>query len=165
MVAAVAFQMMGIALNRWLPLYGSIWLIAIAMATRMLAFGTRTVNSAALQIHAELDEAAYASGVPRGVAFRRVFLPIVAPALFYAAVMAGMLAARELTLPLMINTGKSTLVSQLIFDLQTNGSVAPASAVGIYMIVLLLALVLAARWFAGIEERGVASRGGDGVSG
>ncbi len=75
LVAAVAFQMLGIALHQWVPLYGTIWLIAIAMSVRMLAFCTRTVNGAALQIHAELDEAAYASGVSRFVTFRRVFLP------------------------------------------------------------------------------------------
>ncbi|HXS41654.1 MAG TPA: ABC transporter permease subunit [Stellaceae bacterium] len=157
MVAAVAFQMMGIALHRWIPLYGSIWLIAIAMATRLLAFGTRTVNAAAFQINPELDEAAYASGVSRGKAFRRIFLPMVTPALFYAAIMAGMLSARELTLPLMIDTGHASLVSTLIFNLQTNGNVGPASAVGLYMIVLLLALVLAARWLGGFSERGITS--------
>jgi iron(III) transport system permease protein len=157
MVAAVAFQMMGIALHRWIPLYGSIWLIAIAMATRLLAFGTRTVNAAAFQINPELDEAAYASGVSRGRAFQRIFLPMVTPALFYAAIMAGMLSARELTLPLMIDTGHASLVSTLIFNLQTNGNVGPASAVGLYMIVLLLALVLAARWLGGFSERGITS--------
>jgi iron(III) transport system permease protein len=155
MVAAVAFQMMGMSIHRWIPLYGSIWLIAIAMGTRMLAFGTRTVNAAALQIHAELDEAAYASGVSRLVTFRRIFLPIVMPALFYAALMVGMLAARELTLPLMINTGYAPLVSTLIFDLQTNGDFAGAAAVGIYMIAILLALVLVARKVTGVGEVGV----------
>jgi iron(III) transport system permease protein len=154
MVAAVAFQMMGMSIHRWIPLYGSIWLIAIAMGTRMLAFGTRTVNAAALQIHAELDEAAYASGVSRLVTFRRVFLPIVMPALFYAALMVGMLAARELTLPLMINTGYAPLVSTLIFDLQTNGDFAGAAAVGIYMIAILLALVLVARKMSGATDAG-----------
>jgi len=155
MVAAVAFQMAGIALHQWLPLYGTIWLIAIAMSTRMLAFCTRTVNGAALQIHAELDEAAYASGVSPFVAFRKVFLPIVAPALLYAAIMVGMLSARELTLPLMINTGHAPLVSTLIFDLQTNGNFGAAAAVGLYMIVLLLTLVFIARRLTGVGDRSV----------
>jgi iron(III) transport system permease protein len=155
MVAAVAFQMVGIAVHKWLPLYGTIWLITIAMSTRMLSFCTRTVNGAALQIHAELDEAAYASGISPFVAFRRVFLPIVAPALLYAAIMVGMLAARELTLPLMINTGHAPLVSTLIFELQTNGSFGAAAAVGLYMIAILLALVFAARRLTGIGERSI----------
>ena len=39
------------------------WLIAIAMGVRMLAYCTRTMNAASLQIQFELDEAAYVSGV------------------------------------------------------------------------------------------------------
>jgi iron(III) transport system permease protein len=155
MVAAVAFQTAGMAVHRWIPLYGSIWLMAIVMGTRMLTFGTRTVNAAALQIHVELDEAAYASGVSRMVTFRRVFLPIVAPALFYVALMVSMLSARELTLPLMMNSGESPLVSTLIFDLQSNGNFAGAAAVSLYMIVILLALVFGARRLAGIGADGV----------
>jgi len=153
MVAAVAFQMLGISVQQWLPIYGSVWLIVIAMSARTLAFCTRTVNGAALQIHHELDEAAYASGVSPFVAFRRIFLPIVAPALFYAAMMVGMLTARELTLPLMMNTGHSPLISTLIFDLQTNGSFGIAAAVSLYMIFVLLALVLVARRLSGVGER------------
>jgi iron(III) transport system permease protein len=61
-VAAVAFQYFGIALYRWIPIYGTIWLIALAIGTRMLAFCTRTINAASWQIHRQLDEAAYASG-------------------------------------------------------------------------------------------------------
>jgi iron(III) transport system permease protein len=149
MAAAVAFQMMGIAVNQWVPLYGSMWLIIIAMSTRMLAFCTRTVNALGVQMHAELDEAAYACGVSRMVAFRRIFLPIVTPALAYAGLMVGMLVARELTLPLMMDTGRMKLVATLIFDLQTNGSFGAASAVGLYMVVVLVALVFVARRFAG----------------
>jgi iron(III) transport system permease protein len=149
MAAAVAFQMMGIALNQWVPIYGSVWLIIIAMSTRMLAFCTRTVNASGVQMHAELDEAAYASGISRWVAFRRIFLPIVAPALAYAGLMVGMLVARELTLPLMMDTGRMKLVATLIFDLQTNGSFGAASAVGLYMVVVLVALVLVARRLSG----------------
>ena len=148
MAAAVAFQMMGIAVNRWLPLYGSIWLIMIAMATRTLAFCTRTVNATGVQMHAELDEAAYASGLSRLTAFRRIFLPLVAPALLYAGVMVAMLVARELTLPLMMDTGRFKLVATLIFDLQTNGNLGGASAVGLIMVVILVTLVLAVRRFA-----------------
>src|SRR5262249_13600952 len=55
----------------------------------------------------------------------------------------------------MIDTGQAPLVSTLIFTLQTSGEVAAASAVGLYMTILLLVLVLAARWIGGFNERGV----------
>ena len=59
--------------------------------------------------------------------------------------MVGMLTARELTLPLMINTGRATVVSTLIFELQSNGETGPSSAVALYMIVALGIFVFVAR--------------------
>jgi iron(III) transport system permease protein len=157
MVSAIAFEYFGIAIYRWVPLYGSIWLISIAMAAHMLAYCTRTMNAASLQIHAELDEAAYASSVTPFVAFRRVFLPIMAPAIFYTALMVGMLAARELTLPLMMTPAQSPVVSTLIYNLQTNGDNAAAAAIAIYMIVILVLLGIAARRLSGMGEDGSAA--------
>lgn len=144
-VAAVAFQMTAIFLHKWVALYGSLSLVAIAMGTRMIAFSSRTINSAALAIHRELDEAAYASGISRLRAFRRIFLPNVAPALIYSAIMVAMLTARELTLPLMIITGHSSVVATLVFQLQTNGETGPAAAVALCLIIALTLLVFAAR--------------------
>lgn len=157
-VTAVAFQFVGISIYHWLPLYGTIWLIAIAMGTRMLAYCTRTMNAASLQIQFELDEAAYVSGVSKLVTFRRVFLPIMLPAIFYSALMVGMLAARDLTLPLVMNTGKSPVVSVMIFDLQTNGEQNAAAAVALYMIIVLVILALSARRMTGMQEFGSPGR-------
>lgn len=157
-VAAVAFQYFGIAIYEFLPLYGSIWLISIAMSTRLLAYCTRTMNAASIQIHLELDEAALASGVSKLRTFRGVFLPIMAPALFYTALMAGMLAARDLTVPLIMNAGQAHTISTLIFDMQTNAAPNGAAAVSLYMIVVLVVLAIFARRIAGISDPGTTSR-------
>jgi len=151
-VTGVAFQFLGIAIYHWLPLFGTIWLVAIAMGTRMLAYCTRTMNSTSLQIQFELDEAAYVSGVSKLDTFRRIFLPLMAPAIFYSALMVGMLAARDLTLPLVMNTGNSEVVATLIFNLQTNGEQNAAAAVALYMIVVLVVLALFARRMTGMQE-------------
>ena len=151
-VTGVAFQFLGIAIFHWLPLFGTIWLVAIAMGTRMLAYCTRTMNATSLQIQFELDEAAYASGVSKLETFRKIFLPLMAPAIFYSALMVGMLAARDLTLPLVMNTGNSEVVATLIYNLQTNGEQNAAAAVALYMIVVLVLLALFARRITGMQE-------------
>jgi iron(III) transport system permease protein len=151
-VTGVAFQFLGIAIYHWLPIFGTIWLVAIAMGTRMLAYCTRTMNATSLQIQFELDEAAYVSGVSKLDTFRRIFLPLMAPAIFYSALMVGMIAARDLTLPLVMNTGNSEVVSTLIFNLQTNGEQNAAAAVAIYMIIVLVLLALFARRMTGMQE-------------
>ena len=51
-------------LNRF-GLYGTIWIVVLGVITQYLAFATRTTNSAILQIHKELEEAAYVGGTTR----------------------------------------------------------------------------------------------------
>jgi len=153
-VSATAFQIVGIAVYAWLPLYGTLWIVILAMGTRMLTYSTRTMNSAALQLAPELEEAAWTSGVSKFTTFRHIFVPLMAPAIFYAALMVGMLAARDLTLPLIMSSGQNALISVLIFDLQTNGEYNSAAAIGLYMIVVLVALAVFARRMTGISEPG-----------
>jgi iron(III) transport system permease protein len=45
-----------------IPLYGGIWSITIAFTVGYIAYGTRAMNAAILQIHKDLEEAAYVSG-------------------------------------------------------------------------------------------------------
>src|SRR5690554_1367699 len=61
MVSAVAFQFIALKLYSIIPLYGSIVLVVLVLASRMLTFTTRTINGTALQLNQELDEAAYTS--------------------------------------------------------------------------------------------------------
>jgi iron(III) transport system permease protein len=152
MVAAVAFQTAAMILQPIVPLYGSVWLIAIALGSRMLAFCTRTLNAAGWQLHPELDEAAYASGLSRFATFNRLFVPLLAPALLYAGTMVCMLSARELTLPLMIDTGQAPVVAKLIYDLQTNGDFATSSAIAIYVIIVLFLVVALGRRFSDLAR-------------
>lgn len=157
-VSATAFQVFGIAIYQWLPLYGTLWLMIAAMGTRMVTYCSRTMNSAALQLAPELEEAGWVSGLSPFAAFRHIFVPLMAPAIFYAALMVGMLSARDLTLPLIMGGGRTPLISTLIFDLQTNGEYNSAAAIALYMIVVLVALALFARRMTGLGEATIAPR-------
>lgn len=145
MVAVVAFQYVALEIYHWVPIYGSLLLVTLVMGSRMLAFCTRTINGAALQLKDELDEAAYTSGMSRLTTFSRIYLPLTAPAVLYSAFIVAVLSAKELTIPLMMNMGTHDLVSTFIFKLQSNGSYEVSSAIGLYMIVVLLILVMVAR--------------------
>src|ERR1051326_3101283 len=50
---------------RLVPIYGSVWIISVAVITRYLAFGSRGMHSAILQLHRELEAAAEVGGVSR----------------------------------------------------------------------------------------------------
>ena len=84
--------------------------------------------------------------------FRRIFLPLMAPAIFYSALMVGMARGARPDLPLVMNTGNSEVVATLIFNLQTNGEQNAAAAVAFYMIFVLSILALVARRMTGMQE-------------
>jgi len=144
-IAATSFQYLGIVSYPWLPFYGTIWILGIAMGTRMLAYSSRIVNASSLQMHRELDEAAYASGVAPLMAFRHIFLPIVAPAVVYGALMSAMLSAKDLAMPLMMSNTGSQVLASLVYELQINGQQSIAAAISLYMIVAFGLLTLLAK--------------------
>jgi len=45
-------------------IYGTVWIIVLAFITQYCAFGTRVMNGAIIQIHKELEEAAYVTSEP-----------------------------------------------------------------------------------------------------
>src|SRR4029453_862280 len=64
-----------------IPIYGTIWIIAVAYLTIYLSFRSRTMNGVVLQLHPELDEAARMSGAGLLATVRRVIVPLAAPGL------------------------------------------------------------------------------------
>jgi iron(III) transport system permease protein len=87
-----------------LPVYGTIWIIAIAYVTRHMAFSCRLMNAAYLQIAPELEEASAASGAGWLPTIRYVVLPIVWPAFTRGWLMVFVHCLRDVTLALMLFT-------------------------------------------------------------
>ena len=156
MLSAVAFLYFGLSVHKLLPIYGTVWLILLAMGTRTLAFSTRTISSAAIQLHRELEEAAQVAGVRRSAAFARLFVPLVAPALFYAWLWIAVLSARELTIPLMLYARDNPLLATLIWNTQAAGRSDVAAALAVLLMLFLMvfaigAQLIAHRWARGAE--------------
>ena len=50
-----------------LPIYGTAWIIVFALAIRHLAFGSRQMHSAMIQLHKDLEEAGQVQGAPHRI--------------------------------------------------------------------------------------------------
>ena len=140
-VGALAFLYFGLAIYRLVPLYTSIWLIVLAMATRYVTWANRTLSSAMLQVHPELEEACRTSGLRRGTGFLRVLLPTVGQAVLFSWFWLGLLALRELTIPVMLARADTDVLSTAIFGLNNAGSGDVASAMGVLLVAVILVLV------------------------
>lgn len=129
------------------PLYGSIWIIAVALVTKYLAFGSRAMNSAYLQIDRELEDAAAVSGRSPIATFRKVLLPLTAPVVLNTWLWMAMSASRELSAALVLGTPNNSVLATLVWQQYRNGDLAQASVIAIVLIVPTVIATLAARRF------------------
>ena len=148
-VGALAFLYLGLFIYRVIPIYTTIWIIVLAMATRYTTWGNRTISSAMLQVHSEIEEACAASGVKRGRAFLSVLLPIVAPALLFSWFWIALLSMRELTIPIMLARPNTDVLSTAIWSLNAAGSTNVASALSVILVGAILVMVLVFQRVAG----------------
>jgi len=114
-----------------LPIYATLWILLIAYATRYMPYGMRYCQAGLIQIHRELEEAAYASGASWWDAFRRVLLPLLSPAFWAGWIFVFLLSAKELSMSVLLAGPQSQVVSVMMFDLWNNGQVVEVAAFGV----------------------------------
>ena len=120
------------------PLYGTIWILLVVYVVARLSYGTRMTNSAMIQIHRELDEAAQVSGAGTAGTLRFVLLPLLAPTMLYAWIWIALLTYRELTLPVVLATSGNLPFSVLVWSYVQSSSYGRASAAALIMLVLMV---------------------------
>ena len=124
-----------------IPIYGTIWVLLIAYVTRYIPYGMRSASGAILQIHGELEEAAAASGASWWETFKRVTLPLLRPGLVAGWIYIFIVSFREFSTSVLLATGDSRVLSILLFTMFEQGQVTVVAAIGILMILTLLAIV------------------------
>ena len=128
-----------------IPIYGTLWIISIALMTRYIAFGARTMSAAQLQIHKELEEASLVSGVSWIGTFRRIVLPLLAPSFVNGFIWVFIHAFRELSIALMLFSNKSIVLSTLIYFTWDAGRMPETCALAVILMVILFAITFAGR--------------------
>jgi iron(III) transport system permease protein len=130
------------------PLYGTIWIIVLAQVTAYLAFGTRTVNGALIQIHPELENAAIACGASWLTTMRKILLPLLWPHFLNAWLWIVAHSMRDLTLALTLMSPDNVVLSSTLWVLWSFGDVPRASALLMLMVIGLLLIVLPIQLYA-----------------
>jgi len=124
-----------------IPIYGTIWVLLIAYVTRFIPYGMRSASGSIMQIHSELEEAAAASGASWWETFRRVTLPLLRPGFAAGWIYICIVSFREFSTSVLLATGESRVLSILLFTMFEQGQVTVVAAIGILMILTLLAIV------------------------
>lgn len=124
-----------------LPIYGTLFILLIAYCTRYLPYGMRYAVSGMQTISKELEESAQVSGAGWWSTFRRVLLPLIAPALLAGWVYIFVVSFRELSSSILLYTPGNEVLSISIWELYANARFGELSALGVIMVLILAVLV------------------------
>jgi iron(III) transport system permease protein len=130
----------------YVPIYGTIWLITIGLTASYIAFGSRTMNGALIQVHRELEEAAEVSGAQWSRILRGIVLPLVLPAFISGWIWVASHSLRSFSIPLMLGTRNSKVLSVIMWDLWEQGMAGPTAALGVMLIIALAVITVTGRW-------------------
>ena len=131
----------------FIPIYGTIWAISIGFTVNFISYGTRSMNASILQIHKELEEAAYLSGAPPWRTLWRVFFPLMLPTFVGVWIWVVLHAVRIAGMPLMLYEGpKNQVLAILIWNMWDDGYIGAVGAIGTLLMISLLLLTLLVRF-------------------
>ena len=124
------------------PLYGTVWILILGHVTIYIAFGTRTMGAALIQIHKELADAAAISGASWFTGLRRVTLPLVWPHILNGWLWVVAHSARDLTIPLVLMTTGNVVIATALWQMWDYPDLSGAAAVSMLLVAGLLVLVV-----------------------
>lgn len=130
------------------PLYGTIWVLVIGHVTVFLAFGTRTMNGALVQIDRELENAALISGASWATSLRRIVLPLVWPHVVNGWLWVVAHSARDLTFALVLLTSSNIVAPASIYTMWDQPDLPGAAALAMMLVAGLMALVIPVQIYA-----------------
>ena len=127
-----------------LPIYGTLWILLIAYATRYLPYGMRYAGAAMAQTSGELEESAHVCGASWWQTFRRVLMPLASSGILAGWVYILVVSFRELSSSILLYSPGKEVLSILIWEQFENGQFTTLAAIGVCMVAILVVLVLVA---------------------
>src|ERR671918_918477 len=133
----------------FLPIYGSIYILMIAMVIKSMPFGTQLVKSVLLQLGNDLEEASKVCGGTWFDTYRRVVLPLIFPALVTVGLVGFISAARDISTVVLLGSGRSRTLSLLMLDFAAGAEFEKATVVAVMVVGLVVIAALIARGIGG----------------
>ena len=133
----------------FLPIYGTIYLLMVAMVIKSMPFGTQMIKSVLLQLGNDLEEASKVCGGTWVDTFRRVIFPLTMPALITVGLVGFISAARDISTVVLLGSGKSRTLSLLMLDFAAGAEFEKATVVAVVIVGLVVGAALFARALGG----------------
>jgi iron(III) transport system permease protein len=144
---AIPGTVMGLALL-WLylvvpiPIYATLWILILAFVGKYITVAVRSTHASMQQISKELEEVSTVSGASWVRTFRSVVLPLMAPGLLVAFIYSLSLTFKVLSIPILLGSVDTKLMSVTIYNLYQDGQYPMLSAMGVILLLLVLSLAM-----------------------
>ena len=127
-------------------LYGTVWIVVLALVTQYVSFASRATNAAVMQIHKELEEAGEVSGASRLRILWQITFPLIRPAFIAAWIWVAAHAVRAFSVPLMLAGRDSRPLAVMLWHLWDEEQNLPAAAaLGVLLIIGLTLMTFSGR--------------------
>jgi iron(III) transport system permease protein len=129
-------------------LYGTIWILALAFVARFIPDTVKSLSTSFLQIHKELEEAAWICG--RGLlgTIMTIVLPLARPGVVASMTLLFVLAIRELGSSLFLYTSDTTVMAVLLLDYYEGGNTGKTAAFSLVQTLILAVLLGITHWLS-----------------
>jgi iron(III) transport system permease protein len=124
-------------------LYGTLWILLIAFLTINLPSAYQQLQAAFATIHPELEDASRILGATRLQSLLQITAPLLRTGVIATWCFIFIGVMRELSAAIILFTSQTKVLSVLIYDLNASGDLAAISVLGIAMLVITFAVVLA----------------------
>jgi iron(III) transport system permease protein len=124
-------------------LYGTLWILLIAFLTINLPTAYQQLQAAFATIHPELEEASRILGATRLTSLYQITAPLLRTGVIATWCFIFIGVMRELSAAIVLFTSQTKVLSVLIYDLNESGDLAAISVLGIAMLVITFAVVMA----------------------
>jgi iron(III) transport system permease protein len=140
-------------------LYGTIWILVLAFVARFIPDTVKALSTSFLQIHKELEEAAWICGKGMLGTIRTVMLPLARPGVAAAMTLLFVLSIRELGSSLFLYTSDTTVMSVLLLDYYEGGNTGKTAAFSLVQTAILAVLLGVTTWLSAGAAQSTARTG------
>jgi iron(III) transport system permease protein len=133
-------------------LYGTLWILLLAFVTIALPAAYQQLQSAFRFVHTDLEDASRILGSTRLRTLRDITAPLLRTSVIatWCFIFVGVI--RELSAAIMLFTSETKVISVLIFDLNESGDLGAISVLGLIMLAITFAVVVAVNRIPGFSE-------------
>jgi len=140
-------------LNIPIPIYGTLWLLALAYLTVMLPLGVRTLAGVVLQIDKSLEECARVCGAGWLYQMRTVTLPLLKPGILAAWLLIFMACVRELGVSVfLMGPNAKVIAPSIVAAFASSGTELTAAMALVQTATVVVALVILFRLSRGVTK-------------